>query len=95
MVLNTWVLQKTNLSSSSYNWGNIDNGQYYWKVRAKNVVGDWGDWSETWTFISNHHRITSISPDQGSQNQSLSVTITGQNTHFGSGSPFWFTRSKP
>ena len=29
----------------------VPDRQYYWRVRAKNEKGVWGDWSSTWSFI--------------------------------------------
>lgn len=43
--------------------------------------------------------LTSIDPDNAQQGQSLSITITGQNTHFAQGSPtinsVWFSQGSP
>ena len=75
-------MEQTNLSYTYYNFYDLGNGQYYWKVRAKSIGVNWSDWSDTWSFTSNIHRITAISPDNAQQGQSLSVTITGENTHF-------------
>jgi hypothetical protein len=31
----------------------LDNGMYYWRVRARNSTGVWGDWSSIWYFTVN------------------------------------------
>jgi len=90
------VVEQTDLSSSSYTYNNIlHNGTYYWKVRAKNIINTWGQWSDTCSFILNS--ITSVDPDNALQGQSLSVTITAQGTTFGQGtttiSNVWFSKS--
>src|SRR5262249_19090583 len=34
--------------------GLLTPGQkYYWRIRARNDKGIWGDWSQTWTFTPN------------------------------------------
>jgi len=49
----TPVIEQTNLSSSNYTTpssSSLSNDTYYWRVRAKNSSGTWGDWSSTWSF---------------------------------------------
>ncbi len=38
------------ISSNSYTCVSLSDGNYYWHVQAKDNVGNWGDWSETWSF---------------------------------------------
>ena len=47
----TPVLEVTNLSQSTYTATyELENGIYFWRVRAKNSASVWGNWSLTWSF---------------------------------------------
>jgi hypothetical protein len=46
-------------SNTYYSWdteytppSNLNKKDYAWKVRAQDGSGNWGDWSETWTFTA-------------------------------------------
>ncbi|MFB0517222.1 MAG: Ser-Thr-rich GPI-anchored membrane family protein, partial [Candidatus Neomarinimicrobiota bacterium] len=44
-------IYETNLSSSTYTPSSgLSSDTYYWKVRAKNSAGVWGNWSPIWSF---------------------------------------------
>jgi hypothetical protein len=44
-------IHEQNLSSSNYTpSGGLGEGTYDWRVRARNDVGYWGEWSLTWSF---------------------------------------------
>ena len=46
-------LQQDSLTSSQYTMTNsLADGQYYWRVRAKNMQETWSDWSEVFNFIT-------------------------------------------
>ena len=45
------VIDDSTLSSSGYPSGrSLSDGQYYWRVRAGDSHGNWGDWSVVWSF---------------------------------------------
>jgi len=78
-----------NLSTSnSFPGVSFYNETYYWKVRAKNNSGLWGNWSSVYIFtITSIPQLNYVNPDNGYAGQTnLGVTITGQNTHFTQGS---------
>jgi hypothetical protein len=37
-------------SNSNYTATSSLNGTYYWRVRAQDTVGNWGNWSSIWSF---------------------------------------------
>ena len=44
--------QEDSLTLSEYISGTpLPDKQYYWKVQAMDELGNWGAWSDTWTFI--------------------------------------------
>jgi hypothetical protein len=52
----TGLMVETTVSDTSYTHsGVVSNGQYFWRVRAKNANGIWGDWSDAsiWSFHVN------------------------------------------
>jgi hypothetical protein len=90
------LIEQTNLNSSSYTYNPVaQNGLYYWKVRAKNIINNWGPWSDTWSYTFNS--ITSVDPNNALQGQNLSVTISALGTHFVEGTStitnVWFLKS--
>jgi hypothetical protein len=47
------VIEYTNLAGSNFNTPSnesLDSDTYYWRVRAHNSAGTWGDWSDVWHF---------------------------------------------
>jgi uncharacterized protein (TIGR02145 family) len=44
-------IDQTNLTVSNYTaTSSLADGTYYWKVRCKDNVGNWGGWSGVWSF---------------------------------------------
>ena len=44
-------IHDSNIIGSDHNSPvSLDSDTYYWRVRGANSAGDWGDWSDTWTF---------------------------------------------
>lgn len=59
------------------------NGQYFWRVRARNYMMEYGPWSEIRSLnMDGLVSLTSITPNEGHQGQSLPVTISGVNIGF-------------
>ena len=48
----TILEEDATLSASQYQMTAVlsNSGTYYWRARAKNGDGDWGDWSAAWSF---------------------------------------------
>jgi hypothetical protein len=46
------IVDDSALQTSEYSITKVltNNTTYYWRVRIKNVDGDWSDWSDTWNF---------------------------------------------
>ena len=45
------LIQENNLTISEFTPGvPFSDGTYYWKVQAVDEIGNWGDWSDTWSF---------------------------------------------
>ncbi|MFX1533998.1 MAG: S8 family serine peptidase, partial [Promethearchaeota archaeon] len=40
----------TTTSSTSYTTPTLTDNTYYWRVRARDAVGNWGAWSSIWSF---------------------------------------------
>ena len=62
----------TQLAETTYTTVNaIPNSTYYWRVRARNLDGEWGDWSDAnvWTFLKsdyvNYFDLVSITETMG------------------------------
>jgi uncharacterized repeat protein (TIGR01451 family) len=73
----------------------LQDGTYYWKVRARNAAQQWGAWSPVWTVtIQAVPQLASITPNNADQGDQLSVQITGISTYFASGSPTSFFLEK-
>ncbi len=53
----------------------LADGDYYWKVRAKDVSGNWGLWSATWVFT-----IDATGPNQPILSSPANDTIISDNT---------------
>jgi len=53
----------------------LADGDYYWKVRAKDASGNWGLWSATWVFT-----IDATGPDQPILSSPANDTIISDNT---------------
>jgi formylglycine-generating enzyme required for sulfatase activity len=52
----------------------LDLGQWYWRVRAKNGDGVWGAWSSTWSFtVTWAYTMTPIPADGGSTTDTTPV----------------------
>lgn len=83
--LHTQNVQTTNYYSQNLSFY---NQTYFWKVRARNISGVWGNWSDVDTFtVYTIPQLTNVNPDNGYLGQNnLSVNITGINTHFTQGS---------
>jgi hypothetical protein len=47
------VIAETTLTTSSYTVASIQNGTYYWRVRAKDKEGNFSSWTQPWTIIVN------------------------------------------
>ena len=48
---NSPVIQDSTLTGTSYFAGeNLPDGEWYWRLRAKDDLGNWGEWSEIWMF---------------------------------------------
>ena len=44
-------INERNIKDSDYtSKDELGNGTYYWKVRARNDMGNWGEWSSVWNF---------------------------------------------
>jgi uncharacterized repeat protein (TIGR01451 family) len=91
------IIHQLHLQGSNYSNLNLsmNNGIYFWKVRAKNISEIWSNWSTVNSFTINAiPQIISVSPDNGYVGQTnLSVNISGVNTHFAQASStidFWF-----
>ncbi|MBY9000332.1 MAG: hypothetical protein KGD64_05425 [Candidatus Heimdallarchaeota archaeon] len=52
----------------------LTDGSYYWKVRAKDSVDNWSDWSETWSFT-----VDATGPDQPSLSSPANGTLSNDN----------------
>lgn len=80
------IIYQPNLQTNNYTNSNIffNNTQYFWKVRAKNSAGVWGNWSTINQFtVQATPQIIAINPNQGYKGQTnLPVTISGVNTNF-------------
>lgn len=76
-------------NNSYYPYNNyFANGKYFWKVRAENTLGQWGNWSSIALFTTNSTpSLASAKPDTIQLGQTLSVYISGQCTNFKQGSP--------
>ncbi len=47
----TLIIDQLNLTQNSHTPATaLSEGSYYWRVRAKDNLGNWGDWSATWNF---------------------------------------------
>lgn len=45
------VFRDSSLTDNAYSFPlNVENGTYYWRVRGQDMAGNWGDWSEVWSF---------------------------------------------
>lgn len=55
IVFTNLVIDSAVIDTSYYHSAGLDNGTYYWRVRAKNNNDIWGDWSEAmvWLFRVN------------------------------------------
>jgi hypothetical protein len=70
----TLVVNATGIKSTRYSPPTtVDNGAYFWRVRARNVSNAVGDWSEVSTFYRAwpapdsppNHRVTLLTPSNG------------------------------
>jgi len=72
-------IHDTDLTTSSYTpSSSLSDDAYYWKVRAKNSSGSWGNWSITWTFIVNASSSLSggkVSPGGGTITDMYTYTV--------------------
>ena len=49
-------IDKDNLTLSNYTVTNsLSDSTWYWRVRVKDSEGNWGNWSETWSFTIDTH----------------------------------------
>jgi uncharacterized protein (TIGR02145 family) len=47
-----YSIRQADLTSCSYSATSLlSDGAYYWRVRAKNDMGNWGPWSDIWSFV--------------------------------------------
>lgn len=61
----------------------LPDGQYYWRVRARNLSNVWSAWSNTEDLVlSGTSQLTSLTPNQGYAGQDLNLTISGVNLPF-------------
>ena len=74
------LINETDLSSTNYtSSGSLENGVYYWRVRAYDSCANQGVWSDTWTFTINApHTVNTplipMGPSTGETGQSLSFS---------------------
>ena len=45
------IEQIIGMDVSAYTTPTLDNGIYYWRIRAQNAAGIWGAWSATDSFL--------------------------------------------
>ncbi|MFM1875747.1 MAG: hypothetical protein RL266_1484 [Bacteroidota bacterium] len=79
----TTIFASNTITLSQYN-RNLPDGVFYWRVRARNLSGIWGSWSQTEDFtVQGVSHIIEMTPNTGYAGQSgLAVTVSGVNLPF-------------
>lgn len=76
------IIHSDHTTGNSASFG-FANGQYYWRVRARNSLMEYGPWSQPRNFqMDGLVSVTSITPNEGYQGQDLPITVTGLNLQF-------------
>lgn len=77
------LVDQSNITESQYN-RSLSDGAFYWRVRARNLSGIWGSWSQPENFeLSGASYITAMNPSSGYAGQTgINVTISGVNLPF-------------
>ncbi|MEK6808212.1 MAG: hypothetical protein AABY14_00830, partial [Nanoarchaeota archaeon] len=46
----TFTSQDDRYKTNTYYTPQLSNGSWYWRVKAKDAIGTWSEWSNTWSF---------------------------------------------
>ncbi|MHA2250338.1 MAG: Ig-like domain-containing protein [Candidatus Kariarchaeaceae archaeon] len=68
------TLYDTTTTGTSLATSTLTDDLYYWKVRAKDAAGNWGEWSSTWTFV-----VDTTGPIVPYLNYPLDIAISNSN----------------
>ena len=82
-------IDQTNLTGAGYTAANsLSDETYYWKVRCRDNLGNWGGWSEVWSFTIQKDKVATptFNPLPGtyttSQNVTISCSTSGATIHY-------------